>query len=139
MKNLTSMTDFVLEQIELNNKKINDDSRTLDIIDNYAQFLKTPLSLGMFIPCDEDGNVLITPTEFNPIYWSEQYKKAKEKVLFKGFEVKNHSNFKKSIGKKSNIFHVFWYQDDRWVLSKGIKIIEDLARFNLELKKNFKQ
>jgi hypothetical protein len=138
MKNLITMTDFVLEQIELNNKEINDDTRTLDIIDNYANFLKTPLKLEMFVPCDEDGNVLITPTEFNPIYWSEQYKKAKEKVLFDDFEVKNHSNFKKSICTKSNIFHVFCYQDDRWVLSKGIKIIEDLARFNLELTKNFK-
>lgn len=37
------MTDFVLEQIELNNKEINDDTRTLDIIDN----LKTPLNLGI--------------------------------------------------------------------------------------------
>jgi hypothetical protein len=134
MKNLITMTDYVLEE----NKDLSLKNSFRQCI-NYAIFLKQPLKLGMFVPCDEDGNVLITPTEFNPIYWSEQYKKAKENVLFEGFEVKNHSNFKKSIGTKSNIFHVFWYQDGRWVLSKCIKIIEDLARFNLELTKNFKQ
>ena len=136
------MTDFVLQAVQTPN--VNEaicweqTEARLQKIYQYSLFLKQPLKLEMFIPCDEDGNILITPTEFNPIYWSEQYKKAKENVLFEGFEVKNHSNFKKSIGTKSNIFHVFWYQDGRWVLSKGIKIIEDLARFNLELTKNFK-
>jgi hypothetical protein len=94
---LISMTDFVLEQIELNNKEINDDTRTLDIIDNYAKFLKTPLNLGMFIPCDENNKPLNEPScmyiyqtqifecTADEMYRCRKYLEAKEKVIFKGF------------------------------------------------------
>ena len=63
---------------------------------NYANFLKQPLNLGMFVPCDEDGDVLEKPedyenrlpnmmTEYNDEVY--RYKQAKEKVLFKGFKI----------------------------------------------------
>lgn len=94
---LISMTEFVLEQ----DKQRKDFSRhenqnVLAIIINYANFLTQPLTLGMFVPCDEDGNVLKKPernrylasserwgvSELNP-EWKE-YDEAKERVLFEG-------------------------------------------------------
>ena len=78
-----------------------------EIRTNYDNFLKQPLNLGMFVPCDEDVNVYAYEYE-EPIqedYWSEngtvysgelfkhdlnrymKYKKAKEKVLFEGIPI----------------------------------------------------
>lgn len=67
---LISMTDFVL------NKKA---SHTQIV--KYAKFLKQPLKLEMFVPCDDNGNVLQDPGLI-PSFELEQYRKAKEKVLF---------------------------------------------------------
>jgi len=43
---------------------------------NYANFLKQPLTLGMFIPCDLDGNVLEEP--FNYEYFLKNEKKCRD-------------------------------------------------------------
>lgn len=86
---LISMTDFVLETYK--NLIIDHTSesyaryvcRTLF----YAQFLKRPLKLEMFVPCVDgepihfhEGNVLKIAS-----VGSEVLKQAKEKVLFEGF------------------------------------------------------
>ena len=63
--------------------------------DNYDALLKQPLKLEMFVPCDDSGNVLEEPTnyekrlsnmmtEYNDEVYT--YNQAKERVLFKGFE-----------------------------------------------------
>jgi len=101
---LISMVDFVLKQWEqLDN--VPKQPETVDCIlrmVRYAQFLKKPLTLGMFVPCDLEGNVLEEPT---PKMWEhynsylmnlvdftadnyivsqvEKWKQAKERVLFK--------------------------------------------------------
>lgn len=89
MKTLLPMTDFVLHQYS-NNYHANTPTR----IWNYAAFLKQPLKLEMFVPCDENGNVLQEPKEKvfsreNGAYEFDEYckiyEKAKEKVLFEGF------------------------------------------------------
>ena len=96
------MTDFVLEQTKNFNAVVYDDLETASInlierIENYANFQKQPLKLEMFVPCDEDGNVLEEPTnyekrlsnmmtEYNDEVYT--YNQAKEKVLFEGFELK---------------------------------------------------
>ena len=143
------MTDFVLERSKQSilgltfEESLKKSIKTTKEIFEYANFLKQPLKLEMFIPCDEDGNVLITPTEFNPIYWSEQYAKAKEKVLFDGFEWKK-SNF----SQKTMLFLIykqvyFLYDvEDRNfqnAVDEYMETIEDLIPYNLELTKNFKQ
>lgn len=91
MERLISMRDFVLEQ---NNYR---QQRFSQIVD-YAMFLKQPLELWMFVPCDEDGNVL--ENKFYPSSMSfsndaniyrEKYQQAKERCLFvwqKGFDYK---------------------------------------------------
>lgn len=85
---LISMIDFVLEQLSIKQSS----SEFKEAVKNYANFLKQPLHLGMFVPCDEDGNVLEEPrtntiqdANFD-IEEVEQYQKAKERVLFEGFE-----------------------------------------------------
>lgn len=98
------MTDFVLvEQMKLNqakNLKLKHlSSKYLDRIFNYANFLKQPLKLEMFVPCDEVGNLLEEPLQEHYtdcteeqnakdwLYNLEKYKQAKEKVLFKGIDL----------------------------------------------------
>ena len=98
---LISMTDFVLEQNEKLRKDIHDNYNKLlipqccDRIFNYANFLKKPLKLGYFIPCDEEGDILEEPTnyekrllnmmtEYNDEVYT--YYQAKQRVLFEGFE-----------------------------------------------------
>lgn len=68
-----------------------------EIRTNYDNSLKQPLNLGMFVPCDEDGNFLYEPKlnktlevfpyeRFSYKNKLTQYQKAKEKVLFEGIE-----------------------------------------------------
>lgn len=90
MNKLLSMVDFVEEIKDYVHESHNYD-RAIELIFEYSTFLKKPLELGMFIPCSEDGRILIEPTESNSIYWSEEYKKAKKNVLFHGFEVDEFS------------------------------------------------
>ncbi len=56
------------------------------LIFSYAHFLSQKLELWMFVPCDEDGNVI----EYKEPYedgTNIKYQQAKERVLFEGFEV----------------------------------------------------
>ncbi|WP_426473437.1 hypothetical protein [Chryseobacterium balustinum] len=101
---LISMTDFVL--LKTSQGKTTGNIFTpeykLECIENYANFLKQPLTLGMFVPCDENGNPLPEPQmrpernsfdEEDMDYDAQElyeYIQAKEKVLFKGF-TKNES------------------------------------------------
>ena len=78
------MTSFVLQRDITDIKQI-------DSIVKYANFLKQPLKLEMFVPCDEDGDILEEHedyeqrlpnmmTEYNDEIY--RYEQAKEKVLF---------------------------------------------------------
>lgn len=102
MKELISMVDFVLTENATNNY-----GHTLGRILNYAEFLNTPLNIGMFVPAVKvDGKwvVLEKPKEENYIFGVgdkprkmildhqynkdlEQYQKAKDNVLFEGKEI----------------------------------------------------
>ena len=103
---LISMVDYVLNlEFDIKSNENEPIHKTyFKNVSKYARFLKQPLKLEMFVPCDEEGNVLEPPLksdyglaepEFNtykhPIecYGNdvEQYQKAKEKILFKGFEL----------------------------------------------------
>ena len=94
------MTDFVLQQ-NLDRANILSHHNVISKFKNinrYATFLKQPLELWMFVPCDEDGNVLEEPESLKGYYETdkegmeterklrEQYQKAKERCMFEGFE-----------------------------------------------------
>ena len=112
----------------------------LDSHIKYAQFLSKPLELGMFIPCDEKGNILEEPMRVDflgkrILYIVElrKWKKAKERVLFEGFEIFHHENDRISIC-YDNILHVFWDDENGgWITSKDLKTIEHLVKYNLPL------
>ena len=97
------MTDFVLQIDKLRPCDLGQDFSSWNLsklitIKNYAKFIKQPLKLEMFVPCDDEGNILEEPQmierkvafdEVDYDYNEEEvivYKKAKEKVLFEGFE-----------------------------------------------------
>lgn len=108
---LQNMTDFVLNIDEIviqgEDQEYNEWSLScLGKIENYAKFLKKPLTLGMFVPCDENVNILFQPIHFNE--WLSEYKngiiheyehhtmlkylKAKERVLFEDIKLGNYGN-----------------------------------------------
>lgn len=114
---LISMVNFVLQQ------DITDIKQRNSIV-KYANFLRQPLKLEMFINCDDDGNVLKEPKKTNYqvdvntkcsgwkyLYdnndkligyyddrkWKEdfvKYKQSKEKVLFEDSVIIDNTNFK---------------------------------------------
>ncbi|WP_126654134.1 hypothetical protein [Chryseobacterium aureum] len=84
---LIPLSDFVLEQeIRMSNPEIFKSK-----VYAYANFLKQPLTLGMFVPCDEDGNIIDNESRYPSLQEAlnlkldEDYAKAGEKVLFEGF------------------------------------------------------
>ena len=88
MEKLMSMTDFVLnDDVIFKEKRI-----FKDLVLNYATFLKQPLELWMFVPCDEDCNAI--DAKFYPASMSfaveaesyfSKYQQAKERCLFDGY------------------------------------------------------
>jgi len=127
MKNLISMTDFVLEQSKTS-------IRTFRFCncERYANFLKQPLELCMFVPCDEDNNVLKEETEYSAYADDLKYQQAKERCLFEGF------NF---LERNKKVFHV---ENKKEVFGVGykngiFKTIEDLVKYDIELTKTAKK
>lgn len=158
-KELISMTDFVLENedyvIEYHNT-----IRGFELIKNYANFLKQPLKLEMFVPHDEDGNVLNEPEQFKEWLKSDHYfnasesvshqcrmyQKAKEKVLFNNF--KSIGRFKVSSGFED--ISILKYKNGNtkaYVIDYTVEetkaqvcyTIEDLIKFKLTLTENAKK
>ena len=113
---LISMTDFVLEQEQptyLDKEEFED---VFYKIHNYANFLKKPLELGMFVPCDENGDILRDGVNWNKKF----YQKAQERVLFEGFKVKGD----------------FWLSNGELYIDEEFcenKTIEDLIDFDVTL------
>ena len=91
MKNLLSMTDFIY----LQKMSFRTDKRFKQLIIEYANFLQQPLELWMFVPCDEDSNILVHP--YDKIYpasmsfaneienYNLKFRQAKERCLIEGF------------------------------------------------------
>ena len=149
---LLSMTEFVLERSKKSIKEMTiletfkDGAKITNEIFNYANFLNQPIKKGMFVPCDENDNVLEEPMNYkswekretNVPYYLDlrlyyEYQQAQERVLFKGFEFKHHHLSKQSISTIDNILHVFWDTKGYWELSKGISTIEELVKkYNLK-------
>ena len=123
MKILKSTTDFVLEQ------EPNAMSNSLSNIIQYAKTLKLKPELWMFVPKDNEGNVLKEPyfDGENDMYFSsayDEYQTALSKIWFKGFEY-NPNGY---------VFKDFDKFDDEWFFNATI---EDLIPYNLEITENF--
>lgn len=118
---------------------------------NYVSFLKQPLTLGMFVPCDLDGNVLEEPNHLDyktKNSWNElvfksdfscnnyhqaydEYQEAKDRVLFVGFNLKYSDKFVTTVSNEK-----LWFNfkiTNVFVNDRVVCIIEDLVKYNLEL------
>lgn len=116
---LQEMTDFVLDQEKTDDPTYLCFARCI----KYADFLKQLLTLGMFVPVDEEGNVfekvekpLSPATDEEWGRWTE-YQQAKERVLFEGFE-HMHGKLVKS---------------DKYFLTVKDKQVEHLLRIDEEI------
>ncbi|KMQ61630.1 hypothetical protein ACM46_16710 [Chryseobacterium angstadtii] len=97
---LIPMTDFVIEYYSNEGYA---DLQTLKLMKNYASFLRQPLTLGMFVPVDEQGNALKEPKNYSS--WKSldhndgkrndnngfeeytQYQKAERNCMFEDFKI----------------------------------------------------
>lgn len=100
---LIPMTSFVIDYYSHEGYA---DLQTLQLMKNYANFLKQPLSLWMFIPMGSEGELLKEPEQYE--FWKnanskikkdlniseagkiiqyKAYEKARKKLLFEGFKV----------------------------------------------------
>lgn len=149
---LISMTDFVLEQ-----KRITGSETQLSKIVNkiffYAEFLKQPLTLGMFVPCAADGNVLEDlqmccngsdcgcmglPVNVSSIKEIDEYREAESRVLFNFNDVFDDIY----IHQKSNTFVVEFnqgYGSFRYEYLEENSTVEDLVKYNLVLTESAKK
>ena len=109
---LIPMTDFVLEQHK--NPCKGDYTDLFKTVVNYAEFLKKPLKLGMFVPVDEEGNVLDEKEKIENTDTFFKHGVAREKVLFKEMD---------GWGDHVNIL----------IKNKVLKTIGDLCKHDLEL------
>jgi hypothetical protein len=137
MEKLISMTDFIChESSDKNMIKMMEPKNNKGFVDywsrtfGYANFLKQPLTLGMFVPVDEKGNVLEEPYILDPDHYSSriEYKKAKNRCLFEGINyivAKKEGHYSRlTISGLSPInYPEFW---------EGVTV-ENLIRYNLKL------
>ena len=132
---------YLVSSLEFRKKLKNvSDSEYRRLRDNYDDFLEQPLKLEMFVPCDEDGNVLEEPKieeeyvdeHTTQIFAQYQYDldKAKEKVLFEGIEFRKNGgvNF---LTIKEDTFAFFDFN----VKFKNLTI-EYLIQYDLQLTEN---
>lgn len=137
-KTLISMVDFVLQKITENNLELasltikwQSDANRLQV-ERYATFLKQPLKLGMFVPCDENDVPLEEPLfDEVDLPYGTQYQQAKERVLFEGFEI----DYDKIV--KNGDIRI-WFRKGVVYLNNTkneLKTIEDLVKYNLKLTK----
>ena len=137
---LISMTDFVLEQNSTDLKPLMATNWTKEFelrfkkIVDYANFLKKPLTLGMFVPCDDDGNVLELEKKMISIDDEQEMKKynayhnAKSKVLFNNCLIQDIADNNFLISNGSVTF---------WIYSKEPKTIDELTSYDFDLAVSF--
>ena len=154
---LQSMTDFIESKKPIHAYLQNESfsaiqthiNETYDLFFKYCDFLKQPLQLGFFVPCDEDGNLWEFPPTNEEWEWAQKdsadaeqsykmkqfyYEKAKERILFKGFhsigeneiELLNSDNWMSFSQKTIKFTDEFGHEIE-------VYRIEDLIELNLEL------
>lgn len=138
---LVSMTNFILETAFGYGNEFMTAQQFCNKVIKYAEFLKQPILIGQFVPCDLDGNILEKPNNYNDkIIWLEGenrvYQEAEYRVIFKDFlimETRPNPEYTKSISHLSSLFNVFWFSNitQQWIISKGLRTVEDLVIFGL--------
>lgn len=104
---LITLSEFILKKDKQIRKGSSDVYDFTMSVTDYALFLQRPLELGMFVPCDEYGDVLKHPNYIKgnrsaDLYNLKMYEylDAKDKVLF---EVEG---FEQNVGEEKQYFNV---------------------------------
>jgi len=149
---LTPMITFVKKQgnIRIEVQSIghqqSDRARRFYLIQKYADFLLKGILKEMFVPCDENDVPLVEPKDYDffiggygghiDVTFQEykQYQQAKNRVLFKGFKVRDYrhgSLYSKTITDETGLIHLFWFDKitETWEVSVGLTTIESLTKF----------
>lgn len=139
---LIPMTDFVNNVGNIENYPSHENA--LSWIYNYATFLKQPLKLEMFVPCDDEGNILEEPKieeedvdeHTTQIFAQYQYDldKSKEKVLFEGFKIYDYKlNVFFYLGRRK-IFSYDKKRKDFITIGFLTETVEDLINISSQIK-----
>lgn len=140
MEKLISMVAYVLDQ---QNKSDSMGNSYWNCV-NYANFLKQPLTLGMFVPCSKEngqplslygiidkGGLVLDVIEY------EEYQEAKDRVLFQGFELENKGEFTTWI-QKGNHSICFTDRGKININSQNERIVEDVIKYEFTLSETAK-
>ena len=94
---LISITDFILSKAYKSKVIVSMHPESpfsqIEKIEKYANFVKQPLTIGMFVPCDKKGNQMKQPftvgakAKHHQRDYLDKYKEAEERVLFKDFKI----------------------------------------------------
>ena len=143
---LIPMTDFVLQEtgkLSYTNEEL---FNSFTVIRKYAALLKLPIKLEMFVPCDERGNVLNVPNDYD-FYINRQkndsgwllgcdvieYQQAKERCLFEDFYVKKDDDGHLCLFHKNSEWYIAKIEPQFvWGRTNGF-IIDDIITFNPRL------
>lgn len=118
------MVDFVLKQKEKRNCLLSHNSfEFYKSVTNYANFLKQPLELWMFVPCDENGNYYEKPCLDN-------YSIDEE-----GSRLFNNALSKWKIAYDKCIFSEDLNEEELSILMQ-YETVENLVEYNLQLSQN---
>ena len=139
---LTTMTDFVLNQEIPTYLQKEEFEEAYYKLHNYANFLKRLDEIWMFVPCDENGNVLEEPDQeslkyddiqgqdciFNDsLYYNDlgNYQQAKERCLFNDCKLNSESEY---------YYYLITKEGTTFFIHKKINLnIEYYIKYNLEL------
>lgn len=101
----------------------------------HSIFLKQKPNIWMFVACDEDGNVLEEPYNYQEFLdgnnlntLCEEYQQAQERIIFEGFVKCNRNSNVSCVYNKDLDLHLY-------TEFKFVKTIEDLVKYNLTLRK----
>ncbi|MDR3023883.1 MULTISPECIES: hypothetical protein [unclassified Chryseobacterium] len=139
---LIPMTTFVLEYYSHEGYA---DLQILNLMNNYANFLKKRLTLGMFVPLDREGNILKEPKNYTA--WKSldhndgkrtdiagfeeyaEYQKAEQNCMFEAFKVdyNGYSKVRITAAYDSSIELSFNKND---LLPSGFNDVESLTVFD---------
>ena len=143
---LISMVDFVLWACGWHDPKteVRGDYDRVQTILNYANFLKQPLTTGMFVPTDLEGNVLEEPRSYiafiNGKYVPQtllgdclEYQQAKERVLFEGVEHDREDDYFLNSKEIQIDYKNDWLLLDNDYFEHNARVVKDLIRYGLTL------
>jgi hypothetical protein len=140
---LIKMTDYISQKRDIMDREMSNQDRLtiLESILHYSNFLKTPLNLGMFIPCDEKFNILKKPNHYRRYVsndyltespkmsekWVEkckEYKKAESNILFKDFHFVIEEDGEKCVAIEGFVLEI----EALWLMK-----VEDITDQDIEL------